>query len=173
MRIGAHLSIADGLIKTVKEAREIKANCLQIFSSPPRNWKRPKFTKEEIVNFVQKSREENIFPIFLHSKYLVNLSSDNLKTREKSIKSLIVDLSLAGKIKAKGVIFHPKLKNFNLLIEGIKKVLSLTPKTTFLILENSVRLKIEEIGKIFKKIKNRRLQFCLDLAHAFQAGYDF
>jgi len=172
MRLGAHLSIGKGLVRAINDAKEIGANCLQIFSSPPRNWKKPRFREKEIKEFLRRSREEDIFPIFVHGKYLINISSANAKIREKSMKSLIDDLVFAGKIKASGVIFHPRIKNFNFLIKTIKQVLSKTPKNTFLILENSANLGIKDVAKIFNRTKRKRLKFCFDLAHAFQSGYD-
>jgi len=172
MKFGAHLSIADGLLKTVKSTREIGANCLQIFSSPPRNWKSPKFTKKEIKEFREGMEKENIFPLFIHAKYLVNPGSENREIRKKSIKSLIEDLNLAKSLGAKGVIFHPRIKNFKIFTKAICQILEKTPDSVFLILENSAQSKIEEIERIIKKIKDKRLGFCLDLAHAFEAGYD-
>jgi len=172
MKLGAHLSIAEGLSRIIEKAQEIGANCLQIFSSPPRNWKGPKFNQKEIKDFREGMEKESISPLFIHAKYLINLSSENQKIRENSTKSLIEDLNLAKGLNAKGVIFHPLIKNQAFLMKEIKQVLAKTPKSTFLILENSARTKIEEIGGIIKKIKSKRLKFCLDLAHAFEAGYD-
>lgn len=172
MKLGAHLSISGGISNALIDAHKIGANTLQIFSSSPRGWQDPDIKKKEILKFNNLSKKYKIYPIFIHSKYLVNLSSDNKKIVNSSIKSLINDLKLSTKIKASGVIFHPKLKNFNLLISSIKKVLSQTPKSSFLILENSSQMKLEEIGKIIKACKNKRIKFCFDAAHAFQSGYD-
>ena len=172
MKLGAHLSIAGGIFQAVESAKEIGANTLQIFSSPPRNWKKPKAERLEIEKFRNLVERYNISPVFIHAKYLVNLGSDNRDIQEKSIKSLIADLSLAYKIGALGVIFHPHSKNLQPLIENIKRVLQTTPPSTYLILENSAQERLETIGEIIKTVKSPRLKFCLDLAHAFQAGYN-
>lgn len=172
MKLGAHLSISGGIYKAVEQAKEIKASTLQIFSGSPRSWETKDIKILDIKIFRELAERYKIAPIFIHSKYLVNLASENKTIQEKSINSLIFDLKLARKIKAKGVIFHPRPKNFVLLIKNIKLVLTKTPKSTFLILENSAQMKLESIGKIIKSVKNKRLKFCFDLAHAFQASYN-
>lgn len=172
MKLGAHLSITGGISQAVETAKEIGANTLQIFSGPPRNWGQPKIGKSEVEKFRNLAKKYNVSPIFIHSKYLVNLASNNPLTIKRSIHSLINDLKIAAKIGAKGVIFHPRFQNFDLLVKSINQVLAQSPKSSFLILENSAQARLEEIGKIIKTVASPRLKFCFDLAHAFQAGYD-
>lgn len=170
MKLGAHLSIAGGIYKAVEEARKIEANTLQIFSGSPRGWGKPKI--EKIQKFRSLTKKYKISPIFIHAKYLVNLASNNQTTVKKSIDSLTNDLKIVAQIGAKGVIFHPRRQNFNLLIKSISQVLVQSPKPTCLILENSAQMKLEDLGRIIKAVNNPRLKFCFDLAHAYQAGYN-
>lgn len=172
MRLGAHLSIANGINSALTDAKKIGANTLQIFSSPPRNWRQPKRKPDEFKNFRSLVKKNEISPIFVHAKYLVNLSSSNLRVRRNSINSLTEDLIFSQKIGAKGVIFHPHLRDPNILIQGMKKVLENSPKSQWLILENSARSNLEKLAKIIKASKNPRIRFCLDVAHAYQAGYN-
>lgn len=172
MKLGAHLSIVGGIHKAVEVAKEIGANTLQIFSGSPRNWEKPEIDKSAVQKFKTLAREYKISPIFIHAKYLVNLASNNPKTVKKSINSLVNDLKIASKIGTKGVIFHPRIQYFNLIMRSINQVLDQSPKSTFLILENSAQMKLEDLGKLIKAINNPRLKFCFDLAHAYQAGYD-
>lgn len=172
MKLGVHLSIAGGIHKAVEQAKEIDANTLQIFSGSPRSWGISELGNWQIRKFKKLAKTYKISPIFIHAKYLVNPASKNKKVQEKSISSLIFDLKIARKIGVQGVIFHPRIQNFVLLVENIKRVLAQSPKATFLILENSAQTELEEIGKIIKAVKNLQLKFCLDLAHAFQAGYN-
>ena len=166
------MSIVGGLDRAVESAKEIGANTLQIFSSPPRNWKKPRAKDWEIQEFRNLVERYQISPVFIHAKYLVNLASKNEQIRQKSVYSLIADLNLAAKLKACGVIFHPHPKNPQILRISIRQVLAHSPKSTYLILENSARMKLEEMGKVFQTVDSSRLRFCLDLAHAFQAGYE-
>ncbi|MBL7078184.1 deoxyribonuclease IV [Candidatus Shapirobacteria bacterium] len=172
MRLGAHLSIAEGIENALKDAKTIGANTLQIFSGSPRSWEFLKRSSIELKRFRDLAKKNDVSPIFVHAKYLVNLSSQDPQIRQKSINSLIEDLDFCQKTGASGVIFHPHPQNLSLLTKSIEKVLASTPKSTYLILENSAQIKLEKIGEIIKVIKNSRLKFCLDTAHAYQAGYD-
>ncbi len=173
MNIGAHLSVGGGISNAAKEAGKLKINCLQIFSGSPRSWNNNVINKEEIDKFKYLTKKYNIDFVYIHSKYLINIGSNNPKVVQSSIDSLIFDLNLAKKINARGVIFHPHPRfNQKIIVNSIKKILDETPKGSSLILENSAQDKIKTIGKIIKNVKNDRVKFCLDTAHAFQSGYD-
>lgn len=172
MKIGAHLSVKGGISNAAKEAGELNLDCLQIFSGSPRSWNNNIISKEEIEKFKSLTKKYNIDFVYIHSKYLINIGSNNPKVVQSSIDSLIFDLNLAKKIKAKGVIFHPHPRfNHQIIVKSIKEVLNKTPKGPLLILENSAQDKIRTIGKIIKNSKNSRVRFCFDTAHAFQSGY--
>jgi len=171
-KLGAHLSIAGNILNALHDAQKIQANTLQIFSGPPRNWQGPKATKQETKTFRQMAQEKKISPVFVHAKYLINIANSRKTIREKSIISLIEDLKFCQKIGAYGVIFHPHPHDLPLLFQSLRRVLAATPPSSFLILENSAQTKLEEIGQIIRALGSKRIKFCLDLAHAFQAGYD-
>jgi len=172
VKLGAHLSIAGGINNALKDAKIIGANTLQIFSGSPRSWQFLQRNNIELKKFRNLAKKNHISPIFVHAKYLINLSSQDSQIRQKSINSLVQDLNFCKKIGASGVIFHPHPQNIPLLAKGIKKVLTSTSKSTYLILENSAQIKLEKIGEIIKAVKNKRLKFCFDTAHAYQAGYN-
>jgi len=172
MKIGAHLSIVGGIDKAIRKTAEKNLSALQLFTGSPRAWILPPISEQTINKFRKLANSKNIKDIFIHSKYLVNVASSDPKITKKSVASIVFDLQIAAKIKAKGVIFHSKLTNFNLLIENLILILHKSPLDTLLILENSAQMDLIELGKVFKTIKNPRLKFCLDTAHAFEAGYD-
>jgi len=172
MKLGAHFSISGKISNALIEAGKIRANVVQIFSSSPRGWQGPEIKKDSVDEFKKLARKYEIKDIFIHGKYLINLASDNKETVEKSIESLVNDMRLADKIGAVGVIFYPHIKNEKKLIENIREVLRKTPEGVFLILEVAANTKIEDIGGVIKKIGDKRLKFCLDTAHIYEAGYD-
>ena len=105
-RIGAHLSIAGGLDKAVESIVDKDGNCLQIFSGSPRGWQMKLPSKEEAKKFIDLCKANDVKPIFIHAKYLINLGSEKKGLVAISKKSLIHDLRVAEIIKAKGVIVH-------------------------------------------------------------------
>lgn len=181
MKIGAHLSVSGGYHKALERAKEIGANCLQIFSGSPRFWQRPKVTQEEIEFFKTKAKELQISPIYFHAPYLINLVG-TAKTKELSVRTLKWELNIAEKLGVKGTVVHlgsfkNSLENINTLSETIKEILEESPPNTLFIMENSGTRKIgkdlEELARILEKVSSPRLKICLDTCHLFSAGYDF
>jgi deoxyribonuclease IV len=170
MKIGAHLSVNGGIDQAACKAAENKLNCLQIFTASPRDWKNGKISIQTIGRFKSITQKAKISSLFIHAKYLTNPGSDNQEIADKSIGSLIYEMNIAAKIKVHGVVFHPKLTHFEILIGNINKILAKTPKISTLILENSAQMSLKELGEVFKKIKSPRLKFCLDTAHIFENG---
>lgn len=184
-RVGAHVSTAGGLDVALLHAQEIGANCLQIFSSPPQQWQMSKHTPEILHQFGEKSRAQNLLPVFIHGTYLINLASDNADQVEKSVQSLIADLHFCRDIGGGGVIFH--LGSHPLgwsgkkradMMHAFKRIFAATPADTILAIENSagsgssVAGKLEVFSQIQSDIAESRLRFCIDTAHAFAYGYD-
>ncbi len=172
MKIGAHLSISGGISRAVRQAARKNLDCLQIFSGSPRTWQIPTIGEEEIKNFQAITKKYRLSPIFIHAKYLVNPASDDSQTTKRSIESLIIDLKIAGKIGAQGVIFHPRLKNLPALIKNIHFIIKQTPAGTDLILEASAQTKISHLAELVKRVNLPRVKVCLDTAHVFESGLD-
>lgn len=186
MKIGAHVSISGGLLNAITRASEIEANTIQIFASAPKNWYSSKITNEEAAQFALQSQKENIYPVFIHAIYLVNLASDNEELINKSRKSLIEALNISAKIKSAGVIFHigsHKTRTYQdtkySVIEHINDILSKTDKNSTLLIEtnagqgNCIGCTFEQIAEIISGINvKNRIGVCLDTAHVFASGYD-
>lgn len=178
--IGAHLSIAGGFTNALNKTTEIGGNCLQIFSSSPRQWQRYPVSEEAITSFKSLRDTENIDPIYFHASYLVNLADENY-IGERSRSALITELQLASRMGVKGSIIHlgsfkDNAKNYDILFKNILDILQNTPKHTLFIIENAGNKKIganlEEIAFIIKNLNNPRVKVCLDTCHLFASGYD-
>ncbi len=186
LRLGAHISVAKGLVAALEKAKKMGANTMQIFVSPPQSFARSKFSDGDVAIFKQKAIEWDIQPVFIHATYLINLASDDERLRRLSIRSLIEDLLLAKKIGALGSIVHigsHKGKGFtsviSLVVNALQEVLASTPKTSKLILEiasggqGKIGATLSELASILLEIKNSRLGISLDTAHMFAGGYAF
>ncbi len=172
IKVGAHVSISGGIWKAPQRVASLCGNTLQIFSTSPRSWRRPKVSTEDREKFKKLCKESGVSPVFVHAKYLISLGNKKKSVRDKSITSLLDDLETAQGINACGVIFHPSGEDFELLIRGIKKVLENIPPEVSLIVENTAQAKIEWMAQIFRRIDSSNLKFCLDTAHLYEAGYD-
>lgn len=183
-RIGAHVSTAGGLNNAITNAKNIGANCMQIFSSAPQQWLGSIRTPEEKLTFKKSVEEADLLPVFIHGTYLMNFASDNPEIVEKSVSCLSADLIFASEIGAMGVIFHfgshasgwsGKRKE---LSQVFKKIIDTTPSETLIVIENAagsgvkIGSKLEELAMMRDDINSPRIKFCIDSAHAFAAGYD-
>lgn len=182
--IGAHVSTAGGLHLSMGRAKEIGANCIQIFSGSPRIWQRVPLAKIPTDKLFAEQKENSVEKIYIHALYLTNLATDKPELATKSVAALIYDLSFASHIKASGVIVHigshqgrgwDEVKA--LIAMRIKEILANTPKDSFLLIENSagqkgkVNSELAEIKWLIDEVGDERLGWCLDTCHAFSAGY--
>ncbi|MFC1656929.1 deoxyribonuclease IV [Patescibacteria group bacterium] len=186
MKVGAHVTTSRGLTNAIIKAKEIGAECIQIFPASPQMWKISTRTDQEIQDFNFLRKESGIDTVFIHSIYLINLASSKNTIFWGSVSNLVKAMELARDIHAKGVIFHigsGKEKKFkevsNLVVKGIKEVLKKAPQKIDLIIENSAGAgnligdTLEEIGEVIKLSgEDARIKVCLDTQHIFASGYD-
>lgn len=188
-KVGAHVSAAVSLELSFKRAKDIGAQCTQIFVSPPQQWTQTPHEKSEVLRYREEMKKCGISSNFIHGTYLINLASDNLDHLKKSIDWLSYGLDLAGKLGMEGVIFHTGShkgsglsQTINQITKAIANILNkATPTsdaTPYLILENSagggnsIGSKLSELGQIIKLVGEGKLKVCLDTCHAYAAGYD-
>jgi deoxyribonuclease-4 len=185
MRIGAHVSTAGGLDKGIERAQAMGAETIQIFGAPPQSWRRRVYSPQEAEAFRSQAAAADIWPIFIHGIYLVNLATSNPENLIKSQDALIADMVLSSAIGVKGVIFHIGSHRgagyanvFGQIVDSVRRVLAETPEDTWLILENSAGMgdsvgrRFGELAAVMKEVASPRLKVCFDTQHAFSAGYD-
>jgi deoxyribonuclease-4 len=188
-RIGAHLSVAKGLILAGKEMMTKGGNALQIFSGSPRGWARKPIEQEKVDAYKAFCKEHDFGPTVIHALYLVNLTADRNELVENSMKAISYDLTYASQLSAVGVVVHlgSHLGRgfdavFDQLIKNIKRILDATPKDSTFLVENSAGQdgklcsRFEDIDRVFKAlpeyVKQGRLGWCFDTCHGHANGYD-
>lgn len=184
-KIGGHVSCAGGINTAVTNTLLIGGNCLQIFAGSPRMWVRSLYSPTVAASFKELIVKHDLNPVYIHALYLTNLASDNPEMVAKSEHALSLDMENSALIGSSGVILHIGSHQGRgwehdkaLVIEGIKNVLSATPESSILLLENSAGQKgkigsLSELKDILDAVPSKRLRVCLDTAHAFEAGYNF
>jgi len=76
-RVGLHTSIAGGLSKSINEAVAKGCDCLQIFSRNPRGWQVRTLGEEEVKTFRDARERSGLWPLVIHSVYLINLAAQD------------------------------------------------------------------------------------------------
>ena len=186
MRLGKHVSIAGGLDKAICRANNINCNALQIFVKNPRGWKMRDFYQDEVKKTKNNIKKLNMYPLVVHSSYLINLATPKEELWYKSLNVLKKEYKRSKKIGAQYLVLHPGNHTGSGIKKGkkeIKKGLNELLKNSnsedpMLLLENvagsgtAIGSKFKDLYDIIKDVdKNDKLGICFDTCHAFAAGY--
>jgi deoxyribonuclease-4 len=181
VRIGAHLRTPGGLRTAIDTAREVGAECVQLFISNPRAWSGPR--PETAERFGAEWREAAIGPLFVHAPYLVNIASPNPEFLEKSLELCVKSVRACGIIGASGFVVHAGAGGPAEPREAVERAAAMlaaiaaeTPDTTRLVVElmaatsGAVASTADEARQLFDAVDDERLGLVLDTCHLFAAG---
>lgn len=186
MRLGLHCSIQGSIDLVVDRGLAQDCNTLQMFSRNPRGWNSKQLSREEVESFRAKLRESGIWPVFIHTPYLLNLASPKENVYAKSVVVLKDELRRAADLGVPYVVTHlgshlgyGKMEGFRRIIEAVNDSFSVVENMVVLLLENTAGTKnsmgssFEDVQQILSKIEVReRVGVCFDTSHAYAAGYD-
>jgi len=183
MRLGFHVRTSAGLIKAALRAIELGCETIQLWSGNPRAWRRTPLDRAEVGRFRELLAEAGINPLFVHLPYLANLAAgdDTLWARTKEL--LVADLERAVEL---GAILVAHVGSSSAAPEEVEEriaaaVLSGLERVPVgrLILENmagqgsQVGSDLRQVARVLDTIgQPGRTGACLDVAHAFAAGWD-
>jgi deoxyribonuclease-4 len=187
MRFGFHISISGGFSKVVEKAEIRGCETLQFFSRNPRGWRYDALNPDEVKTFHASVRSSRLFPIFLHLPYLPNIASRRSKFYPRSIDSIVIDLQRAEQLGAPYLIIHighrmesSEGEAVEAVAWAVNQAFDRARNSTFLLLENTagqgteIGYEFGQIKKIIERVEaQEKIGICLDIAHAFEAGYDF
>ena len=183
--IGCHLSASKGYLAMAKEAVSIGANTFQFFTRNPRGGQAKPIDENDIKEFLQYSKSNNINIILAHSPYTLNACSADLKLREFAKNTMADDLKRMEYTPGNLYNFHPGSHvkqgvevGINYIAEMLNEILTKEQTTTVLL--ETMAGKGSEVGRNFEEIKaiidkvnlKEKLGVCLDTCHIWDAGYD-
>lgn len=190
MRIGIHTSTSGALVNAANKARELGANCFQIFSSSPRMWRAAPPDPAQIKELKAVRRDHDLTPLVIHDGYLINCASANPEIRAKSIAAFRAELQAAIAIGADYLVMHPGSAKDHPSLDAALATLAdslaqaakgLRTETLTLLLENTAGGG-STLGRSFEELKSIRdlvqprlpfpVAFCLDTCHLFASGFD-
>jgi deoxyribonuclease-4 len=188
-RIGVHLGTAGGASNAVERAREIGANTFQIFSSSPRMWRAPKVDPKQADRMRELRANHDVGPLVIHTSYLVNVCSQTVEIREKSVAAFRGEIERALTFGAEYLVLHPgswkgltREEGLKLAAESIERALDGLPwrGTGFHILientagaEFSLGGSFEQVAQLVERLRPvAPVGVCLDTCHTHVAGYD-
>jgi deoxyribonuclease-4 len=187
MNIGAHISIAGGIINAPERAANLGCEVMQIFTRSPRGGKAPELTAEICDEFKKLSAKYKIKEVYIHTPYYINFASLENRIRYGSVSVVRDELERGSLIGAKYVMTHLGSAKGMTHDESIQKVIEMLKKTlenysgkTKLLLENSagageiIGSSLSDLKIIIAGVKNKSIAgICLDTQHSFASGYDW
>lgn len=190
MQIGAHISVAKGYAAALDYAQSVGCECIQLFAKSPRQWSARALDGAAVRAFRGQREQVQFGPVFTHSAYLINLTTDNAELLERSIVALADELCRGAALGADGVVTH--LGNDPLgdsdaaaarCAEAIARAFALAGKDCTdirLLLENTAGAgrtfggSIEQLSSVIAHcaMPAHRLGLCFDTCHGFAFGYE-
>lgn len=191
MRIGAHLSTSGGYDKMLAYYEQVGCECVQIFAKSPRMWKQKPLDQSQIDSMKALQDAEKIGPVFTHTSYLINLTTNNEELWEKSVNALADELKRGSYLGCAGVNTHlgsvpdgDTAAATQRAARGIERAFELAggeaAVNTVLVLENTAGAgtifggPINDVAQVIlsTNINRSKLGMCIDSCHAWAFGYD-
>ncbi|MGI6285000.1 deoxyribonuclease IV [Neomoorella humiferrea] len=185
MRLGAHLSIAKGLLNTVTMAAEIKANTFQFFTRNPRGGAARTIPANEITAWQEVRKKFDLYPIAGHLPYTVNLGAALGRQQEFARMVLYEDTLRVAAIGGEYLITHPghhdgdREAALKRIIQSIEEAYLSIPDPVPMLLLETMAGQGKEIGSL-EDLRfilaglgwPERVGVCLDSAHLFASGWE-
>jgi deoxyribonuclease IV len=185
--LGAHMSIAGGVDKSLLLGKTVDCHAIQIFTKSSRQWAAKPYTREEIELFDFNRQATGITTVIAHDSYLLNLGSPDVTLRERSIAAFIDELERCEILRVSNLVTHPGSHLGAGEDEGIKTIARSLDEVhqacpgykTKVTLEitagqgSNLGYRFDQIRKMIDATRESdRLRVCFDTEHAFAAGHD-
>ena len=171
----------------IERARSIRCTAMQIFVKNNMQWFARPLSQQEIRTFLDHAQRAELFSVFAHANYLVNLAATNPQFHANSIRALSEELVRADQLELPFLVLHPgahlgagEQAGLEKIVNSINDVFRKIPKVkTKIALEitagqgSCMGHRFEHLAHIMQNVREpERLRVCLDTAHLFAAGYD-
>jgi len=188
-RLGAHVSIADGVQHAPQRGVDLGCTAIQIFTRNQRQWRAKPLTEQEITQFKINLKEQGFTPpaICAHDSYLINLAAPDPSLLSKSREAFADELHRAEILGIPCVVFHPgahkghgETAGLKRIAESLDYVYDKFPQTSVLALLETTSGQGTTLGYRFEQLQQiiemvaipQKIGICLDTCHIFAAGYD-
>jgi deoxyribonuclease-4 len=187
LRIGAHMSVAGGVIRAVERAALHGCEALQIFTKNANRWSSPPLTSPEARAFRNRLDRASIGPAVSHASYLINLATADPALREMSIAAFVDELDRAHSLGLLGVVIHPGTCTsgseddaLRLIAQAVRAAFKAQPRRKTMVLfehtagqGRTVGHRFEHLATILEHLDGSpRAGVCLDTCHLVASGYD-
>lgn len=183
MKIGCHISVGKGLEQAVRNAIDLGAESLQVFTKNPRGLKPKKIDHKDASKGVELLQKHDM-QLICHTPYITNLSTPKEDLQEVTIRSILEDLHIAEAYGALGAVVHcgkhvgeGEEYGTRRMVETLDLILEQYHGPVKLLLENTagqgseLGLTIQSLMDIREATRHpEKIGFCFDTCHSFAAG---
>ncbi len=184
--VGAHTSIAGGLANAVDRAVERGCDCFQIFARNPRGWLAREHTRDEAREFKDARERAALWPLAVHSIYLINLAAQEPAALARSRDGFREEIKRSIELGADFLVVHPGNPvtapaeiGIATAVESIREATrGLKLEGLTILIENtagqgsSIGCDFEQVADMLAALDDLPVGVCLDTAHTFASGYD-
>lgn len=184
LKLGCHLSAANGNVAMVKTALDLGANTFAFFTRNPRGSKAKKEDPADAANAVKMLEENGFGKLVAHGAYTMNLCTADAEARAFAAEVLSDDLRRMAALPGNFYNFHPGSHvgqgadaGIDFISAALRQALSHDYPVTVLL--ETMAGKGSEIGGRFEELKaiihavgSDHLGVCLDTCHVYDGGYD-
>ena len=185
-KFGAHLSMAGGHDRAVREAHSLGMDAVQVFTKSNNQWRAAPLTDAHIAAWNLALAETGIKGPVAHASYLINLASPDDALWEKSIAALVVEIERGESLGISDLVMHPGAHVGSGEEAGLARVAAgldeVHRRTTGVNLRVALETtagqgsclghRFEQLGRIIDLVAQpERLSVCGDTCHIFAAGY--
>ena len=185
MNFGLHVRVGAGYDDSVAYAQKLGCSAIQFFSGNPKTYRVGPIDAPALERFAGARSAAGIPVSAIHTSYLINLASDDLKIANGSLRLLTNDLAVAAAGNVQYVNTHlgsygkrDRNEGFAQVVAALEKALADIKPGVYLVMENSAGAgqlcggTIEELGALIRTVGHPQLAVCLDTAHSWAAGYE-
>ena len=174
-------------------------DCFQIFARNPRGWLSRPLDRDEIRSFRSDRENAGLWPLAIHSVYLINLAAQDPSLLARSREAFAEEIHRALLLGADYLVVHPgssgvagAQRGVALAVESIRdctrgiRLLGAASSAARAGRENQLTILIEntagqgssigntfeQIAEILSTLDDLPIGVCLDTAHTFASGYD-
>jgi len=187
MPIGFHTSIAGGIDKSIRRVVDAGCDTMQFFCHSPRMWKIKMPADEVIENFREEREQAGLWPVVVHTSYLINLSTPDDELYDKSSTLFDFELALCERLGVDYMVTHPGSHQgrgiefaATRITEAFKQAREKAGGDHVQILiENTAGggtqtgRELSDIKDIIETATPLNIGLCFDTCHGFAKGYAF
>jgi deoxyribonuclease-4 len=185
--LGSHVPTIGGVSAAIDRGLGIGCTAIQIFVKNNMQWFAKPLPEEEVETFTGHPLRNCLGAVVAHAGYLINLGVEGTENHEKSLRSLADEMLRCEQLGIRSLVLHPGSHlgagmdaGIACVVRNLDRLHAEHPTLKVRItLETTagqgacIGARFEEIAAIIDGVADpKRLEVCLDTAHAFAAGYD-